>query len=157
MAKASFNKKNLLTSKLDLNLRKKLVKCYIWSIVLCGAENWTLWKVDQKYLESFEMWCWRRMENISWNDHVWNERVLHRVPIVWLSIFLPTGPLQVPLLEFLFTKYYKTQTVVQNLWPRLWTPLILSHDILLHSLHTLKAIHEARVIVFKKRVKWQVS
>ena len=29
MAKAAFNKKTLLTSKLDLNLRKKLVKCYI--------------------------------------------------------------------------------------------------------------------------------
>jgi hypothetical protein len=33
------------TSKLDLNLRKKLVKCYIWSIALYGAESWTLWKV----------------------------------------------------------------------------------------------------------------
>jgi hypothetical protein len=33
MAKAAFNrkKKNLFTSKLDLNLRKKLVKCYIWT------------------------------------------------------------------------------------------------------------------------------
>jgi len=30
MAKAAFNKKKyLLTSKLDLNLRKKLVKCYV--------------------------------------------------------------------------------------------------------------------------------
>jgi len=32
--KAAFNKKTLFTSKLDLNLRKKLVKCYIWSMVL---------------------------------------------------------------------------------------------------------------------------
>jgi hypothetical protein len=40
MAKAAFNKKkkNLFTSKLELNLRKKLVKCYIWSIALYGAE-----------------------------------------------------------------------------------------------------------------------
>jgi hypothetical protein len=36
-------------------------------------------KVDQKCLESFEMWGWRRMENISWTDHVRNEGVLHRV------------------------------------------------------------------------------
>jgi hypothetical protein len=54
-------RRRLFTSKLDLNLSKKLVKCYIWSITLCGAETWTLGKVDQKYLESFEMWCWRRM------------------------------------------------------------------------------------------------
>jgi len=33
----------------------------------------------QKHLESFEMWCWRRMEKISWTDHVRNEDVLLRV------------------------------------------------------------------------------
>jgi hypothetical protein len=49
----------------------------ILSIALYGAETWTLRKVDQKYLKSFEMWCWRRME-ISWTDRVRNE-VLHRV------------------------------------------------------------------------------
>ena len=48
MAKAAFNKKKtLFTSKLDLNLRKKLVKCYIWSMVLYGAETWTLRAADQ--------------------------------------------------------------------------------------------------------------
>jgi hypothetical protein len=79
MAKAAFNKKILFNGKLDLNLRKKLVKCYIWSIALCGAETWTLRKIDQKYLESFQMWCWRRKEKISWTDRVRNEEVLHRV------------------------------------------------------------------------------
>jgi hypothetical protein len=43
------------------------------------AETWTLRKIDQKYLESFDMWCWRRMEKISWTDRVRNEEVLHRV------------------------------------------------------------------------------
>jgi hypothetical protein len=38
MAKAAFNKKKaLFTSTLDLELRKKLVKCYVWSIALYGA------------------------------------------------------------------------------------------------------------------------
>jgi len=75
MAKVAFNKKKtLFTSKLDLNLRKKLVKCYIWSMALYYAENWTLRVADQKYLASSEMWCWRRME-ISWTDHVRNEEV----------------------------------------------------------------------------------
>jgi hypothetical protein len=32
-----------------------------------------------RVLESFEMWCWRRMEKISWTDHVRNEDVLLRV------------------------------------------------------------------------------
>jgi len=57
-------------------LRKKLVKCYIWSVAIYGAETWTLGAVDQKLLESFEIWCWRRMEKISWTDHVRNEEVL---------------------------------------------------------------------------------
>jgi len=80
MAKAAFNKKRaIFTSTLDLKLRKKLVKCYIWSTALYGAETWTIRTVEQKYLESFEMWCWRRMEKISWTDHVRNEEVLLRV------------------------------------------------------------------------------
>ena len=43
-----------------------------------GAETWTLRATDQKRQESFEMWCWRRME-ISCTDHVRNEKVLLRV------------------------------------------------------------------------------
>jgi hypothetical protein len=66
-----------LTSKLDLNLKKNLEMWYIWSTELYGPETWTLRKIDQKSLESFEMWCWRTMENISWNDRVKNEGVLN--------------------------------------------------------------------------------
>ena len=59
MAKAAFNKKRVpFTSILDLKLRKKLVKCYIWSIALCGAEtseSWDRRSKKKKNLESFEM------------------------------------------------------------------------------------------------------
>ena len=80
MAKAAFNKKRaLFTNTLDLELRKKPVKCYIWSIALYGAETGTIRAVDRKQLGSFELWCWRRMEKISWADHVRNEEVLPRV------------------------------------------------------------------------------
>jgi len=76
MAKAAFNKKRaLVTSTLDLELRKKLVKCYNWSTALYGTETWTL-RADQKHIKSFEMWCWRTMEKISWTDHVRNEELL---------------------------------------------------------------------------------
>jgi len=33
----------------------------------------------QKYQESFEMWCWRRMEKTSWTDRVKNGEVSYRV------------------------------------------------------------------------------
>ena len=37
LAKAAFTTEALVTSKLDCSLRKKPVKCYIWSVALCGA------------------------------------------------------------------------------------------------------------------------
>jgi hypothetical protein len=79
MATAAFNRKTLFTIKLDLNLRKKLVKCYIWSIALYGAETWILRKVHQKHVKSFEMWCWRMMEKNIRTDRERNEEVLQRV------------------------------------------------------------------------------
>jgi hypothetical protein len=56
MAKAAFNKKRaLFSSTLDLKLRKKLIKCYIWNVALYGDETGTLRAVGRKQLESFEM------------------------------------------------------------------------------------------------------
>ena len=60
-------------------MRKKLAMCYIWSIALYGAETGMIGAADQKYLERFEMWFWRRMEKIGWTDHVRNEEVLLRI------------------------------------------------------------------------------
>jgi len=77
--KAAFNKRTHFTSKWDLNLRTKPVKCHIWSIAFYGAEIWTLREVDQKYLEGLELRCWRRMEKIIWTNNVKNEEVLRGV------------------------------------------------------------------------------
>jgi len=75
MVKEAFNKKKtLFASKLGLNFGNNLVKCYIRSIVCYGSETWIRRKVDQKYLGRYEMWCCRRMEKISWTDHVRNEK-----------------------------------------------------------------------------------
>jgi hypothetical protein len=69
MTKAAFSrKKTVLNRKLELNLRKKLVKCYIWSMAAR--------KVRQKHLKNFEMWYWRRIEKISWTDRLRKETVL---------------------------------------------------------------------------------
>jgi hypothetical protein len=46
MAKRAFSKKKtVFTNKLDLNVRKELVKCYVRSIALYGVKTWTLWKI----------------------------------------------------------------------------------------------------------------
>ena len=58
----------------------------IRSTINCNSSHWCChelgWNkscIDQKYQESFEMRCWRRMEKISWTEHVRNEEVLLRV------------------------------------------------------------------------------
>jgi hypothetical protein len=48
-------------------------------VALYGAETWSLRKADQIYVGRFEMWCWRRLEKISWTDCVRNEELLHTV------------------------------------------------------------------------------
>ena len=74
MTKSSFNKKQaLVTSKLQLHVRKKPVKCHTLRIAVSCAENGALLKAGMMCLESFEMWCWRRMEKIRWADRVRNE------------------------------------------------------------------------------------
>ena len=62
-----------------VNPKKIRILNYIYIYPVYGAETWTLRAVDQKHLESFEMWCWRRMEKISWTEYMRNEGVLLRV------------------------------------------------------------------------------
>jgi len=54
--RVTFNKKTLLTSKLDLNLTKNPAKWQMCSIDLYGAKTWILQKIHQKYPESFKIW-----------------------------------------------------------------------------------------------------
>jgi len=46
---------------------------------LYDAERQKLGRADQKYVRSFEIWCWRRIEKISWTDRVRNEDALHSI------------------------------------------------------------------------------
>ena len=80
MGKEAFNKRReLLRGKLKLELKKRMVKSLVWSVVLFGAEIWTMTKEDTKRLEAFEMWTWRRILKISWTEHQSNEEVLRKV------------------------------------------------------------------------------
>jgi len=53
---------------MNLDLKKKIAKCTIWSVVLYGAETWTMTQADKKRLEAFEMGIWMRMLKSSWVD-----------------------------------------------------------------------------------------
>ena len=44
-----------------------------------GCETWALRKEDRRRIEALEMWVWRRMCKISWQDRITNEDVLIQV------------------------------------------------------------------------------
>ena len=47
IASETFNRKiSLLKNKLNIELKKKLVRCYVWSTALYGSETWTLRKLE---------------------------------------------------------------------------------------------------------------
>ena len=58
-------KKTFLTSKFKDETIEMLH--FYGSIIFYSVGNWTLRKVDQKYLAGSETLCWRRLEKISWN------------------------------------------------------------------------------------------
>ena len=72
-------KKLLCRRELSLKLRMRIVRCYVFPVLLYGCEGWTLTKALEKNLEAFEMWCYRRMLKIPWTDFVRNTEVLDRM------------------------------------------------------------------------------
>ena len=81
IARTGFFKMRKIFSNRDLSLelRIRMFKCYVLSILLYGVEAWTLMEADLKKIEAFEMWCYRRILNISWVDRVTNVEVLRRI------------------------------------------------------------------------------
>ena len=71
--------KKLLTRKLDLELRKRMVKATVWSVTLYGAETWAMTRKHRKMLEVFEMWIWRKMLKIRWIQKVTNQEALNLI------------------------------------------------------------------------------
>nr|CAH7739677.1 unnamed protein product [Callosobruchus chinensis] len=69
-------KKFLTNRNLNFKLRYRMVKCYVWSVLLYGAEAWTLKAATINRIEAFGMWTLRRMLEISWTEHVRNDDVL---------------------------------------------------------------------------------
>ena len=80
LGKEAFNKKSdLMRGSLSLHLKKRMVKAFVWSVVLHGSETWTLQKEDTRRLEAFEIWIRRRMMKVPWTEHKTNEEILQMV------------------------------------------------------------------------------
>ena len=79
-SKSAFtNLKKILTNKkLPFKTRFRVLRCYVWPVLLYACETWTLNLESKKLLESVEMWYLRKMERISYTAHKTNEIVLSK-------------------------------------------------------------------------------
>jgi hypothetical protein len=64
---------------LSIEIKKRMLNCYVWSVLLYGAETWTITKAELDKIKAFEMWCYRRILRISWTDRITNVEVLNRM------------------------------------------------------------------------------
>ena len=81
IARSAFNRMKaiLCSGKLGIEIRTRVLRCYVFSVLLYGVEAWTITDATEKRLASFEMWCYRRMWKISWTQHVTNKETLRRM------------------------------------------------------------------------------
>ena len=69
--------KSILCNKsLSLNVRKRVLKCYVEPVLLYGSESWNVNEQIKKKLEATEMWFLRRMLRIPWTARVTNDDCL---------------------------------------------------------------------------------
>ena len=81
ISKSSFTSMSkVLTSRnIDMTVRIRVLKCYVWSTLQFGCEPWTLSSVMMKKLEAFETWLYRKMLRLSWKYRVTNDVVFRRM------------------------------------------------------------------------------
>ena len=48
----------------------------VWAVLQYGVEGWTLKKSDRNRIEAVEMWYWKKMLSISWQEHRTNDSIL---------------------------------------------------------------------------------
>ena len=61
------NLDSILKSR-DITLPTKvcLVKAMVFPVVMYGCESWTIRKAEQRKIDAFELWCWRRLLRVPW-------------------------------------------------------------------------------------------
>ena len=69
----------LANRKIKLDTRKRILKCYVWSVLSLGCEGWSISKNMEEKSASLELWFYRRMLKVSWMDKVSNGVVLEKV------------------------------------------------------------------------------
>ena len=78
--KAVTNLESILKSR-DITLPTKahLVKAMIFPVVMYGCESWTIKKAEWQRIDSFELWCWRRLLRVPWTAKISDQSILKEI------------------------------------------------------------------------------
>ena len=52
-----------------------LVKAMVFPVVMHGCESWTIKKTEHQRIDSFELWCWRRLLRVPWTARTYNQSI----------------------------------------------------------------------------------
>ena len=65
LGKKAMTNLDSISKSRDITLPTKvcLVKAMVFPVVMYGCENRTIQKAEHQRIDTFELWCWRRLEN----------------------------------------------------------------------------------------------
>jgi len=87
MAKDAFWKnKQLLKRSISLNVKKRILQCYVFPVIRYLCESWTLSKDLSHRINAFKQWCYQRLLKIKWTDKITNEEVICRMNMEDMSL-----------------------------------------------------------------------
>ena len=64
---------------ITLPTKVRLVKAMVFPVVMYGYESWTVKKVEQRKIDAFELWCWRRLSGVPWAAGRSNQSILKEI------------------------------------------------------------------------------
>ena len=90
LSKQAFQKMSLVLKNrsISINTKARVLKCYVWSILLYGPECWTISKEMEKRLEATEMWFLKKILGVPWTNRESNESIMKRTK--WKRCLLNT-------------------------------------------------------------------
>ena len=56
-----------------------LVKAMVFPVVMDGCESWTIKKAECWRIDTFELWCWRRLLRVPWTARRSNQSILKEI------------------------------------------------------------------------------
>ena len=56
-----------------------LVKAMVFPVAMYGCESWTVKKAERQRIDTFELWCWRRLLRVPWTARRSNQLILKEI------------------------------------------------------------------------------